>query len=125
MLESIGSLVRKAESNYTSGTTKISEYVEFSQYENLNKIDAYLYSKHTTGDKDSLGRDKPFFNIVTAARNIWYRATNIARSAIRIKPTKLPHYVLAFIGTIHIQEWIKKSGFEKFLDDWGRTLATY
>lgn len=125
MIEGIGSLVRQAEQNYINGTTTLSKYVEFDQYENINKIDAYLNSKHTTGKEDSKGRLKPFFNIVTAAVNIWYRATNIAQSMIRIKPTKLEHFVLAFLATLHVQEWMKSNAFEQFLDDWGRTLAKY
>ena len=125
MLDSIGSIVRQAETNYTTGSTTISKFVEYSQFDNLNKIEAYLNSKHISSAEDSLGREKPFFNIVAAAVNIWYRATNIARSAIRIKPTKKSHFVPAFIGTIHVQEWMKKTGFEQFLDEWGRTLARY
>jgi hypothetical protein len=37
----------------------------------------------------------------------------------------MSHYVPAFVGTIHIQEWMKREGFEQFLDNWGRTLARY
>ena len=36
----IANLVRKIENDYTTGTTTISKYVEFSQYENIEKIDA-------------------------------------------------------------------------------------
>lgn len=92
MIETINSIaarVRTNEQRYVSGTgTLISKHVLFDQYENINRIEAYLNSKHTTGDKDSMDRDKPFFNIVTAAVNVWYRATDIDRKNIRIKPTK-------------------------------------
>lgn len=121
----IAELVRKAENDYVTGTTTISKYVEFSQYENIEKIDAYLNSKHISGDKDSLGRDKPFFNIVTAARNIWYRATDIDRKNIRIKADEISQFLAAFIATIHLQEWMRRSGFGAVLNDWGRALATY
>jgi hypothetical protein len=46
MSENICELVRKAERDYVDGTTTIGKYVEFSQYENIEKIDAYLNSKH-------------------------------------------------------------------------------
>jgi hypothetical protein len=121
----VAELVRKLENDYTTGTTTISKYVEFSQYENIEKIDAYLNSKHISGDKDSLDRDKPFFNIVSAAVNIWYRATDIDRKNIRIKASKLSQYVAAFVATIHLQEWMRRSGFGAFLNDWGRALARY
>jgi len=124
-LNELGEMVRKAESDYISGTTTISKYVEFSQYENIEKIDAYLNSKHTSGDTDSLDREKPFFNIVTAAVNIWYRATDIDRKNIQIKADKLSNYVPAFIASIHLKEWMRKSGFGMFLNEWGRALARY
>src|SRR5882724_879910 len=96
----IGEIIKTMESKYIVGNTVLSKYVTFDQFENINRIDAYLNSKHITGPMDSLNREKPFFNIVTAAVNIWYRATTIARSKIRIKATEYRQYVLAFIGTL-------------------------
>lgn len=118
-------MVRKAENNYITGTTTIGKYVEFSQYNNIEQIDAYINSKHISGNTDSMGREKPFFNIVTSAINIWFRATDIDRKDIRIKPTKKSDVVPAFLASIHLQEWMKKEGFGTFLNDWGRTLARY
>lgn len=123
--DTIQSLVRKAEQNYISGSTTISKYVQHSMYETLERIEAYLNSVHISGSKDSLGRDKPFFNIVTAAVNIWYRATDIDRKDIRIKPTKSSEEVLAFLATVHLHNWMKKTQFGTFLNQWGRALARY
>lgn len=123
--KTVCALVRKSENDYITGTTTIGKYVEFSQYENIEKIDAYLNSKHTTGETDSMGRDKPFFNIVTGAVNIWYRATDIDRKNIRIKATKQKDFVGAFLATIHLQEWMKRDSFGVFLNEWGRSLARY
>jgi hypothetical protein len=123
--KSVAEIVREAERNDTFGNTVISKYVNFSLRENIEKIDAYLNSKFTSGDKDALGREKPFFNIVTAACNIWYRATDIDRKNIRIKATKAKHYVLAFVATILLQRWMNKNAFGRILNEWGRTLARY
>ena len=125
MNESVCELVRKAETNDTSGQTAISKYVQLSMREEIDKTDAYLNSKHTSGETDSMGRDKPFFNIVVAARNIWYRATDIDRNNIKLKATKAKQSVLAFLATIHLGEWMRRNGFGKFLNDWGLMLATY
>jgi len=119
----IGVLIRKMESDYRTGNTTISKYVSFSLLENLEKIDAYTNSKHTSGDKDSLGRDKPFFNIVTSAINIWYRATDIDRKNIRIKSTKLKDTTRSFIATMKLQQWMRDTSFGAFLNKWGRSLA--
>lgn len=123
--ESIGAIVRTRESNYTAGSTTISKYVSFSMYENIEKIEAYLNSKHTSGEEDAMGREKPFFNIVTAAVNIWYRATDIDRKNIRIKATKQSDVLGAFLATIHLQEYMKRDAFGVFLNEWGRSLARY
>lgn len=119
----IGALIRKMESDYRTGTTTISKYVDFNLLGNLEKIDAYTNSKHTSGDKDSLGRDKPFFNIVTSAINIWYRATDIDRKDIRIKSTKLKDTTRAFVATMKLQQWMRDTKFGAFLNKWGRSLA--
>jgi hypothetical protein len=121
----IGSLVRACEQNDEQGNTKISEYVDFSLRETLEKIEAYTNSKHTSGSTDSQGREKPFFNIVTSAINIWFRATDIDRKNIRLVATKEKDYIKAFLATILLQSWMKKTGFGVFLNDWGRTLAKY
>jgi hypothetical protein len=122
---SIASLVRENETNYTTGTTTISKYVQKSMYDDLNKIDAYLNSKHITGDTDALDREKPFFNIVTAAVNIWYRATDIDRKNIRIKPVKSKDTIAAYLATIKLHSWMRKTNFGATLNDWGRSLARY
>lgn len=119
----VGNLVRRLENQYKNGTTIISEYVRFSLMENLNRIDAYTNSKHISSDTDSLGREKPFFNIVTSAINIWYRATDIDRKNIRIKATKLKDVTRNFIATLRLQQWMRDESFGQFLNKWGRSLS--
>jgi len=121
--ESILDIVRKMEDEDEQGGTKISKYVTYSQRETIEKTDAYVNSKHISGETDSMGRDKPFFNIVTAAINIWYRATDIDRKNIKIRATKTTDYILAFVMTLKLNEWMRKSNFGVFLNNWGRTLA--
>ena len=123
--KTLGELVRKNETDYIAGTTTISKYVDFSLSENINKIDAYLNSKHVSGSEDSMGREKPFFNIVTAAVNIWYRATDIDRKDIKIKSTNTRNIFTSFLAGVWLQNWMKKANFGSFLNDWGRTLARY
>ena len=124
-MESICSIVRQAESNFKDGTTEKSAYVSFSMKEDLDTIDAYLNSKHISGEEDTLGRLKPFFNIVIAVRNLWFRATDIDRKNIRIKSSKVAHYLMAFLASIHLQNWMRKTNFGKFLNDWGLVLASH
>ncbi len=123
--ESIYSYVRHQEYLYRSGTTKIAKYVQHSLSETVQTIYAYLNSQFISGKFDSLGREKPFFNIVIAARNIWYRATTIQRKDIMVREQDSKHVVTAFLATQKLQEWMRKARFGVFLADWGLTLAGF
>lgn len=122
---SVCELVRKSEVEYISGTTHISKHVDFSMSDTINRIEAYLYSKHTTGEEDALGREKPFFNIVVAASNIWMRATDIDRKNIRIRAVKSKDWLDSFMATVILQDWMRRERFGTYLNEWGRTLARY
>ena len=113
------------ESDDRTGKTQTSKYVEVSMREEIDTSEAYINSKHISGSTDHLGREKPFFNIVVGHRNIWYRATEIDFKRFFIRALKKAHEVLSFLATIHLQTWIKKSGFYAFLNDWGLSLATH
>lgn len=126
MKKDIEEIVLEMESNYVSGTgTLMSKYVRTDAYEDINKIYAYLNSKHTSGEKDSLGRDKPFFNIVLSARNIWFRATDIDRKHIMAKPVKESDIVGSFLLSVHLQDWMRRENFGKFLNSWGLVQAGF
>lgn len=124
-METISEIVRRAEHNYINGTTKLGDFVDWSMHDTIERIIAYINSKHISGDKDSLRRDKPFFNIITAAINIWYRATDIDRKNMNMRPTKGTSTMLAFLATVILKDWMRKSNFGVFLNDWGRTLSQY
>ena len=82
-VNTLGQQVRKLETDFISGCgTLMSKYVRTDLYEDINTIYAYLESKHISGEFDSMGREKPFFNIVLASRNIWFRATDLDRKNI-------------------------------------------
>lgn len=122
----IPSLVMELESKYTSGNGVLhSKYVTKDMYEDINTIDAYLNSKHTSGEFDSLGREKPFFNIVVAGANIWYRATEIKLEKIKVRAIKQKDVIDAFLMNVLLQDWFKRENFKNFLSEWGRTLSRY
>jgi len=124
-METIGKIIRDLEKDWTTGTVQTSEYVSQNFYEDLNTIDAYLNSIHISGKYDSLEREKPFFNIVLAARNIWFRATDLDRKNIRAKANKSKDYLAEFLYTIYVQNWMNQTNFGEFLNNWGIQLASY
>jgi hypothetical protein len=122
----IGALVREMETAFISGGgTLTSKYVTSDLYDDINKIYAYLESKHWSGEQDSLGREKPFFNIVKSAVNVYYRATDLDRKHISIKAAKLSDTIPAFVAMVHLQEWMRRENFGAFLNNWGMDLAAF
>ncbi len=123
---SIAQRVRKLETDFISGGgTLMSKYVRTDLYTDINTIYAYLESKHISGEFDSLGREKPFFNIVLASRNIWYRATDVDRKNMILKATKEKLTLPVFFLSIHLQDWMRKEKFGTFLNKWGIALAGF
>lgn len=124
-METICEIIRKAEQNYLTGNVALGKYVSWSMHDTIERIDAYLNSKHISGDQDALGRDKPFFNIVSAATNIWYRATDIDRKDIKFVPRSAKSIPLAFVANVMLQTWMDQNRFGQFLNSWGRALSAY
>lgn len=125
MSETAAEVVRKLEREYTSGKVTQSKYVDFDMFETINRIEAYINSKHMTGETDSLGREKPFFNITRAAANIWFRATDIDRKHIRVRATKSKDWIDSFLATVLLHAWMRRAKFGKYLNQWGKTLARF
>lgn len=124
--EPIGEIVREIEQNFISGTgTLMSKYVTTDLYEDINTIYAYLNSKHTSGETDSMGREKPFFNIVIASRNIWFRATKRHTKDIILRARKVKDTMGVFLMSVHLQDWMTKERFGAFLNNWGLELAGF
>jgi len=125
-MDTIYSLTKTAENNYVNGSVSLGKYVgDWSMYDTIETINAYLNSKHISGGVDSLGREKPFFNIVTAAANVWFRATDIDRKNIRFKATNSKNFIKSFLASILLRNWMDKEHFGRFLNEWGRTLSKY
>lgn len=125
MPKSVQEIVREAEVNYKLGWVILNEHVRWSLRDTIWRIYAYLNSRHISGESDSLGREKPFFNIVTAAVNIWFRATNLDRKDMVVQPDSSEHIAEAFLANILLQDWMKRARFGQFLKAWGLTLAQY
>lgn len=117
--------VRDQERSYTSEKVTLGKYIEWSMYDTIEKIDAYLNSVHTSGETDALGRDKPFFNVVVSTANIWMRATDLDRKDVHMLPDSSDNVVATFLGNVLLQQWMIDARFGVFLNDWGRVLARY
>ncbi len=125
MSDTIFSILRRQEQQFIYGTTTMGKYVQWSMHDTIETIDAYLNSKHKSGSKDSIGREKPFFNIVSAVANIWFRSTDIDRKNIKFFSSDSSSVLLAFVASVLLHNWMRKERFGVFLNEWGRALAKY
>lgn len=125
MPKTVQEIVREAETNYKLGWVILNEHVRWSLRDTIWRIYAYLNSRHISGESDSLGREKPFFNIVTAAANIWFRATNLDRKDVQVQADSAENMAEAFLANVLLQDWMKRARFGQFLKNWGLTLAQY
>lgn len=111
--------------NYNNGYITLIDGLTFSQWQTLKKIEYYSNSKYLTGDKDELGRDKPFYNIVNYRVNVAVRATDIDVKDIKIISDNPNFAEYAFLYNHEAYEWMKQSDFSLFLNQFGQTRARY
>lgn len=123
--KTICSIVREMEDFDQNGKTQFSKYVSENMRENIEKTEAYLNSKHTSGDTDYMGREKPFKNICYPAVNIWFRATDIDSKQLVIRADDNSTFISALLATIKLQEWMRTVNLGQVLNTWGLSLATH
>jgi len=119
--ETVSALVKRLEENFQNGTYEKSKYVTVNPKEDLDTIDAYLNSEFISEPDD----DRPFYNIVLGARDIWFRATDIDQKNIKIKSDKESQQLMAIIGDAHVKKWMDDNNFGQWLNNWGLQLASY
>jgi hypothetical protein len=88
-VESIYKFVAKQRDSYRSDKITITEGYDFSQYETLRTIELYDNDKFLSGNEDSLGREKPFFNIVSFRKNVATRATDLDTKDVQIQSERI------------------------------------
>ena len=117
--------ISKQNENYNNGYITLIDGLTFSQWQTLKKIEFYSNSQYLTGNKDELGRDKPFYNIVNYRVNVAVRATDIDVKDIKIVSDNPEFQEYAFLYNHEAYEWMKQSDFSLFLNIMGQTRARY
>jgi hypothetical protein len=111
--------------NYNNGYITIVDGLTFSQYQTLKKIEFYTNSQYLSGNKDELGRDKPFYNIVNYRVNVAVRATDLDVKDISLTSDNPRFSGLSYLMNKEVYEWMKESDFSLFLNNFGKTRARY
>lgn len=117
--------VRDQRDNYKQRDITIVSGLDYNQYKILTRAELYYNSQFESGPKDSLGRDKPFYNIVKSRVNLATRATDIDVKDIQVESTVSDDYARSFVFRKKIAQWMKDNGFARLLNDMGKTRNKY
>ncbi|MCK9370995.1 hypothetical protein M0R04_13880 [Candidatus Dojkabacteria bacterium] len=98
-------------------TIDLVDGLPFSQKEKIKTIEYYNNSKYLNGNKDELGREKPFFNILNAICDVENSAKDIDTKDIQITSDDANHYLESWLLSKDIYVWMKESNFAKTLND--------
>lgn len=96
---------------------KIVEGLNHKQKDVVRMIEFYSNSKYLNGQKDELGRDKPFYNIGNAMVDVENAAKDIDSKDIQATSDDGQHYTESFLMSKDIYEWMKEANFAKTLND--------
>lgn len=111
--------------DYADESIMIAPGLSFNQYETLKMIEFYSNSEYLNGDKDELGRDKPFFNIVNANVDVSVVATDLDTKDIQIQGTDKDSFIKAFLLSKAAKAWMRETNYAKHLNERNETRARY
>lgn len=102
--------------NYNKSINLVSG-LPFSQKKQIRTIEFYNNSKYLNGQKDELGRDKPFYQILNAICDVENSAKDLDTKDIDITSDDGNHYTESWLLSKDTQVWMKEINFAKVLND--------
>lgn len=91
----------------------------------IKTIEFYTNDKYLSGNTDSLGREKPFFQICNFRVTVAKTATDIDVKDIRYEPDSLDDSDAAMLINHELYKYLKESNFSETLNDMGKTRPKY
>jgi hypothetical protein len=97
----------------------------FRQRELIRMIEFYTNSKYLNGNRDELGREKPFYNIINGMCDVENAAKDIDTKDITVTSDDGQHYAQSFLLSKDVYQWMKAVNFAKTLNDMRDTHTRY
>lgn len=116
MIKLINKELEHIKTNYDK-TIDLVVGLPFSQKRQIRNIEFYSNSRYVNGQKDELGREKPFFNILNAICDTENTAKDLDTKDISITSDDGNHYLESWLLSKDIQVWMKEADFDKTLND--------
>jgi hypothetical protein len=125
ILEDIFKQVRHEIDDYKNGTIKIANGYNFNTYRLINKVIFYTNSKFESGDKDSRGRKKFFYNIVLFRRDTTKRLIDVDIKHFRIFSQNTMRQIKALFLEHGFKNWARDNDFGELLNEMAEDAATF
>lgn len=91
----------------------------------IRTIEFYSLDQFLSGDKDALGRDKPFINQGNSRVRVAKTATDIDVKDIKYEPDSLEYATEAMLINHELFKYLKESNFSQTLNEMGLTRPKY
>lgn len=91
----------------------------------IRTVEFYSNSQYLSGNRDELGREKPFYNIGNYRVTVAKVATDLDVKDIKFEPDSLRYSVQAMILNKKLFELLKEMNFSKVLNDAGLVRPKY
>lgn len=110
--------------SYEEPITRIDD-LQRSPKEIIKTVEFYSVDQYLSGNKDELGRDKPFINQGNSRVRVAKTATDIDVKDIKYEPDSLEYAVEAMLINHELYKYLKESNFSLTLNDMGLTRPKY
>lgn len=104
---------------------EISPGLMFNHGDTIRTVDFYSNNKYLSGNKDSLGREKPFYNVCNFRVTVAKTATDLDVKDISYEPESLDDSVKAMLINHELFKFLKEINFSETLNDMGKTRPKY
>lgn len=110
--------------SFQSDVTIIDGY-NFNFEDTLNLIELYLASKFESGDKDSQGNKKFFYNLIIPQCGHATKNIDLDRKEIKVRTTCKKDAIKAVLYQAELKQWMRKHNFGQLLNKISDNLPKY
>ena len=97
----------------------------FDHKETLKTIEFYSNNQYLSGNKDALGREKPFYNVCNYRVTVAKTATDLDVKDIKYEPESLKDSIPTMVINHELFKYLKEINFSQTLNDMGLTRPKY
>lgn len=118
MIESpkILSKVQEQLEGYSTDERELVDGLSYNAFDTFKTIEYYTSSRYLGGSRDSLGRDKPFHNIVNFRVNTAVKATEFDTKDIQLLTDEGGDPVATMFLSRELHDWFKETNFAKTIN---------